>query len=96
MVRDGIEQRFCQQCGRFHLLTEYDGDKRSCRARLEKHNARRRKKAGEEAEEGSDGQATKMPRSNTHLQLASSLFGPLNLPTLDEAAMRAFLSQSGQ
>ena len=42
---DGRRQRFCQQCGRFHDLAAFDGDKRSCRARLQRHNARRRKKA---------------------------------------------------
>ncbi|GFR40773.1 hypothetical protein Agub_g1387 [Astrephomene gubernaculifera] len=36
--------RFCQQCGRFHELSEFDGNKRSCRARLLQHNARRRKR----------------------------------------------------
>lgn len=33
VLRDGIMQRFCQQCGRFHVLSEFDGTKRSCRAR---------------------------------------------------------------
>lgn len=41
---DDVKHRFCQQCGRFHNLADFDGDKRSCRARLVKHNARRRKK----------------------------------------------------
>lgn len=36
-------QRFCQQCGRFHPLKEFDGDKKNCRFRLERHNNRRRK-----------------------------------------------------
>ncbi|CAD7701248.1 unnamed protein product [Ostreobium quekettii] len=45
IVKDGAQQRFCQQCGRFHGLSEFDGVKRSCRARLERHNARRRKKS---------------------------------------------------
>lgn len=40
----GIPQRFCEQCGRFHPLEEFDGNKRSCRLRLLKHNLRRRKK----------------------------------------------------
>lgn len=39
----GVEQRFCQQCSRFHDLNAFDGDKRSCRNRLEGHNKRRRK-----------------------------------------------------
>ncbi|XP_073138111.1 uncharacterized protein [Henckelia pumila] len=39
----GIEQRFCQQCSRFHTLDEFDESKRSCRRRLAGHNERRRK-----------------------------------------------------
>ncbi|XP_016489922.1 squamosa promoter-binding-like protein 9 [Nicotiana tabacum] len=39
----GLEQRFCQQCSRFHQLTEFDQGKRSCRRRLACHNERRRK-----------------------------------------------------
>lgn len=31
------------QCGRFQPVGEFDGQKKSCRAQLEKHNARRRK-----------------------------------------------------
>ncbi|XAR51243.1 hypothetical protein NMG60_11005812 [Bertholletia excelsa] len=43
VIVNGIEQRFCQQCSRFHLLAEFDGEKRSCRKRLAGHNERRRK-----------------------------------------------------
>ncbi|KAL5552637.1 hypothetical protein UlMin_040038 [Ulmus minor] len=39
----GQEQRFCQQCSRFHSLVEFDEEKRSCRKRLDGHNKRRRK-----------------------------------------------------
>ncbi|KAF3675923.1 CBL-interacting protein kinase 07 [Capsicum annuum] len=39
----GLEQRFCQQCSRFHQLPEFDQGKRSCRRRLACHNERRRK-----------------------------------------------------
>ncbi|XP_065014710.1 squamosa promoter-binding-like protein 14 [Musa acuminata AAA Group] len=39
----GMEQRFCQQCSRFHQLAEFDQGKRSCRRRLAGHNERRRK-----------------------------------------------------
>ncbi|CAH9117187.1 unnamed protein product [Cuscuta epithymum] len=38
----GAELRFCQQCSRFHGLSEFDEMKRSCRRRLYHHNARRR------------------------------------------------------
>nr|WMI30921.1 squamosa promter-binding-like protein 20 [Diospyros sp. 'deyangshi'] len=40
----GMERRFCQQCSRFHDLSEFDDKKRSCRRRLSDHNARRRRR----------------------------------------------------
>ncbi|XP_031479072.1 squamosa promoter-binding-like protein 8 isoform X1 [Nymphaea colorata] len=43
VIMAGIEQRFCQQCSRFHVLAEFDDVKRSCRKRLADHNRRRRK-----------------------------------------------------
>ncbi|KAH7331240.1 hypothetical protein KP509_20G021600 [Ceratopteris richardii] len=43
VVVAGREQRFCQQCSRFHSLSEFDEAKRSCRRRLAGHNERRRK-----------------------------------------------------
>ncbi|CAN8317987.1 unnamed protein product [Cochlearia groenlandica] len=43
VIVSGLEQRFCQQCSRFHQLPEFDLEKRSCRRRLAGHNERRRK-----------------------------------------------------
>ncbi|KAM6562561.1 hypothetical protein CsatB_022559 [Cannabis sativa] len=43
VIVGGVERRFCQQCSRFHGLSEFDEKKRSCRRRLSDHNARRRK-----------------------------------------------------
>ncbi|KAK6785445.1 hypothetical protein RDI58_018900 [Solanum bulbocastanum] len=43
VVLAGLRQRFCQQCSRFHELSEFDGTKKSCRLRLDGHNKRRRK-----------------------------------------------------
>ncbi|KAL0430012.1 UNVERIFIED_CONTAM: Squamosa promoter-binding-like protein 6 [Sesamum radiatum] len=43
VIVNGIQQRFCQQCSRFHVLAEFDDSKRSCRKRLAGHNERRRK-----------------------------------------------------
>ena len=37
----------CAPIRRFHELAEFDGTRRSCRMRLQRHNARRRKKAAE-------------------------------------------------
>ncbi|CAI8591115.1 unnamed protein product [Vicia faba] len=47
-----MQQRFCQQCSRFHELSEFDDLKRSCRRRLAGHNERRRKNASEFNGEG--------------------------------------------
>lgn len=41
---DGVQKRYCQQCGKFHVLLDFDEDKRSCRRKLERHNKRRRRK----------------------------------------------------
>ncbi|KAK1323211.1 Squamosa promoter-binding-like protein 10 [Acorus calamus] len=43
VIAGGLQQRFCQQCSRFHVLAEFDESKRSCRKRLADHNRRRRK-----------------------------------------------------
>ncbi|KAK6922431.1 SBP domain [Dillenia turbinata] len=61
----GQEQRFCQQCSRFHSLVEFDEGKRSCRKRLDGHNRRRRKQHPEPASTSSgrflsSSQGTKM------------------------------------
>ena len=44
-LRLGDRVRFCQRCGLAHPLADFDGAKRSCRKKLENHNARRRKAA---------------------------------------------------
>ncbi|PIA39409.1 hypothetical protein AQUCO_02600098v1 [Aquilegia coerulea] len=51
VVLDGETKRYCQQCGKFHLLPDFDEGKRSCRRKLEKHNRRRRRKPAEFREE---------------------------------------------
>ncbi|KAH6767951.1 squamosa promoter binding protein-like 3 [Perilla frutescens var. frutescens] len=53
VLLDGFRQRFCQQCSRFHELSEFDQAKRSCRRRLAGHNERRRKSSLESQKEGS-------------------------------------------
>lgn len=40
-LKDGELLRFCQRCGVSHPLAEFDGQRKSCRKQLEKHNARR-------------------------------------------------------
>ncbi|GFR47637.1 hypothetical protein Agub_g9379 [Astrephomene gubernaculifera] len=57
VMKDGRLQRFCQQCGRFHDLTAFDGNRKSCRDQLSKHNARRRRRAQAEQAKGRGGAA---------------------------------------
>ncbi|GLI61733.1 hypothetical protein VaNZ11_004159 [Volvox africanus] len=74
VVRDGVLQRFCQQCGRFHTLSEFDGTKRSCRARLLRHNARRRKRPehrGSGGERCGNDEPRKAQRSPSYAAAAS-------------------------
>ncbi|KAK1277781.1 Squamosa promoter-binding-like protein 13 [Acorus gramineus] len=52
VVVAGIRQRFCQQCSRFHELSEFDEAKRSCRRRLAGHNERRRKNSSSDSSHG--------------------------------------------
>ncbi|KAG2727300.1 hypothetical protein I3760_01G151200 [Carya illinoinensis] len=47
VVLDGDAKRYCQQCGKFHILSDFDEGKRSCRRKLERHNNRRRRKPGD-------------------------------------------------
>ena len=44
VIMEGCLQRFCQQCGRFHPLSAFEGLRKSCRDQLDKHNARRRRR----------------------------------------------------
>ena len=48
---DGEPTRFCQQCGRFQLLGDFDGMKKTCRRKLEMHNAQRKRKREENREQ---------------------------------------------
>nr|CAD90156.1 squamosa promoter binding like-protein [Betula pendula]CAD90157.1 squamosa promoter binding like-protein [Betula pendula] len=50
----GGQKRFCQQCSRFHDLSEFDEYKKSCRKRLAGHNERRRKSSSDFHREGSN------------------------------------------
>ncbi|GAB2298663.1 single stranded nucleic acid binding protein [Dionaea muscipula] len=47
VIVSGLQQRFCQQCSKFHELPQFDDTKRSCRLRLAGHNERRRRTTGE-------------------------------------------------
>ncbi|CAA6654187.1 unnamed protein product [Spirodela intermedia] len=45
VLLDGELKRYCQQCGKFHVLPDFDEGKRSCRRKLERHNRRRRRRS---------------------------------------------------
>ncbi|KAJ0255467.1 Squamosa promoter-binding-like protein 15 [Hirschfeldia incana] len=64
VIVSGLPQRFCQQCSRFHQLSEFDSEKRSCRRRLACHNERRRKP-----------QATTTLLTSRYASIAPSLYG---------------------
>ncbi|OEL29082.1 Squamosa promoter-binding-like protein 10 [Dichanthelium oligosanthes] len=61
----GKQQRFCQQCSRFHVLTEFDEAKRSCRKRLAEHNRRRRKPATTASSKDAASPPAKKPSSGS-------------------------------
>ncbi|URE10280.1 SBP-box family member protein [Musa troglodytarum] len=74
----GVEQRFCQQCSRFHPLVEFDEVKRSCRKRLDGHNRRRRKPRSAAATTAS---ACLLPLPpDQHQLVTESLTGSWSLP----------------
>ncbi|KAH6776957.1 hypothetical protein C2S51_008269 [Perilla frutescens var. frutescens] len=50
VVLGGDSKRYCQQCGKFHILSDFDEGKRSCRRKLERHNNRRRRKPNDSKE----------------------------------------------
>ncbi|XP_043719979.1 squamosa promoter-binding-like protein 8 [Telopea speciosissima] len=72
VVAGGLEQRFCQQCSRFHVLSEFDEAKRSCRKRLADHNRRRRKPQIGSSDTSS---VTAKPAENAFPQMGSSISG---------------------
>lgn len=67
VVLDGESKRYCQQCGKFHVLSDFDEGKRSCRRKLERHNNRRRRKPVD-----SSGAVDKEPQGDLHIEDVSS------------------------
>ncbi|KAM0962828.1 squamosa promoter-binding-like protein 7 [Malus sylvestris] len=79
---DGESKRYCQQCGKFHVLSDFDEGKRSCRRKLERHNNRRRRKpsaskgaSGKESQKENQTEETNFDGGATEdcLQLSSQL-----------------------
>ncbi|KAJ0983003.1 hypothetical protein J5N97_011258 [Dioscorea zingiberensis] len=65
----GLRQRFCQQCSRFHELSEFDETKRSCRRRLAGHNQRRRKSSSESQRSESSSSHCRQTDSGGRIQI---------------------------
>ncbi|KAK8509550.1 hypothetical protein V6N13_093420 [Hibiscus sabdariffa] len=102
----GLEQRFCQQCSRFHVVSEFDDSKRSCRRRLAGHNERRRKTSHDSASRNS-AQDNKLmtgsfpylsPQTGRALSLlssnANSWISPSDLSTRSSAALRELIAEN--
>lgn len=70
MEVEGHKIRFCQQCGRFQSLSDFDGVKKSCRTRLAKHNGRRRKRTNTDEDSGKSSAFNEIH----HPGLANALF----------------------
>ncbi|XP_074311115.1 squamosa promoter-binding protein 2-like [Silene latifolia] len=77
----GLRQRFCQQCSRFHELTEFDEAKRSCRRRLAGHNERRRKTTAESQGEGSSSGRTRAEPANTQCRPSDPVTSRVQMTT---------------
>ncbi|RCV05540.1 hypothetical protein SETIT_1G091900v2 [Setaria italica] len=81
VVVAGLERRFCQQCSRFHGLDVFDQKKRSCRRRLNDHNARRRKPQPEAISFGSSRLPAMFygtdPRQQTSLLFGQAPYGQI-------------------
>ncbi|KAI3894212.1 hypothetical protein MKX03_022637 [Papaver bracteatum] len=105
----GIEQRFCQQCSRFHVISEFDDSKRSCRRRLAGHNERRRKSSSSDATSSrnsssqetrsTDGRISYISPTNgrVHSLLSSksnSWVSPSDLSTRSSAALRELIDEN--
>ena len=90
----GTQCRFCQQCGRFHDLQEFEGTRRSCRSRLDRHNRRRRlegvlEKQREELEE-----ADQESPPDEHLPPASSAISAEPASAPEQVANSHLLAQA--
>ncbi|KAL8515493.1 hypothetical protein ACS0TY_014251 [Phlomoides rotata] len=56
VMLDGEKKRYCQQCGKFHVLSNFDEGKRSCRMKLDIHNRRRKKSNDSKGGSGKEAQ----------------------------------------
>ncbi|XP_011093932.1 squamosa promoter-binding-like protein 12 [Sesamum indicum] len=94
VIVSGMELRFCQQCSRFHDLSEFDDKKRSCRRRLSDHNARRRRMQPEAVQLSSSGLSSAL--YDRRVQHVLSGLPIVSLPNSTwESASSVMLGQAG-
>ncbi|KAI5059242.1 hypothetical protein GOP47_0025561 [Adiantum capillus-veneris] len=87
MLKD-LPHRYCQQCGKFHRLSDFDEGKRSCRRKLERHNRRRRRRLVDEEGEAQDCEARSLgiDIDNSNLQEGAAI---LNAQTVVTSTKRS-------
>ncbi|XP_011621379.1 squamosa promoter-binding-like protein 9 isoform X2 [Amborella trichopoda] len=96
----GLEQRFCQQCSRFHVVSEFDESKRSCRRRLAGHNERRRKSSSDSLGRSSSqenkimGGRFGLPCLSLPESRALSLLSSSDLSSSSSAALRELIAEN--
>ncbi|KAL2503309.1 Squamosa promoter-binding-like protein 12 [Forsythia ovata] len=90
----GMERRFCQQCSRFHGLSEFDDNKRSCRRRLSDHNARRRRLQPESIHLSSAGLSSSLYERTSQNVLFNVLPFSVTNPTAENFC-NSMLTQAG-
>ncbi|KAK7256503.1 hypothetical protein RIF29_29954 [Crotalaria pallida] len=89
----GLEQRFCQQCSRFHVVSEFDDSKRSCRRRLAGHNERRRKNSHDSVGRNTL-EAGYAPSLLSSRSRNNSWLSPADLSTRCSAALRELIAEN--
>ncbi|KAK4414918.1 Squamosa promoter-binding-like protein 12 [Sesamum alatum] len=94
VIVSGMELRFCQQCSRFHDLSEFDDKKRSCRRRLSDHNARRRRMQPEPVQLSSPGLSSALYDQRAQHVLSGLPLGSLPNSTW-EGASSVMVRQAG-
>ncbi|KAF3960381.1 hypothetical protein ACB098_02G214900 [Castanea mollissima] len=76
----GIRQRFCQQCSKFHEISQFDDNKKSCREKLAGHNERRRKTYADLQAENKQKRQTSIMGGGLLKAMRYSNYGEKSLP----------------
>ncbi|KAL4422735.1 hypothetical protein ABPG75_008932 [Micractinium tetrahymenae] len=97
---DHVTVRFCQQCGRFQKLEDFDQGRRSCRASLERHKLRRRQQTRQERLDAAEERVVwRGPAKGGHQQQAAKHAQKRALPqggSAGEAAKAAAAAQQSK